>query len=342
MDVVTLALAKKFTEETAISFGAVKGAPCRVSRIEESEDGNSIITFEWVNDSGERRESTMTVKKGADGLSIKSLTVNEENHLIIVYSDDTEVDAGFIDPTDKLTSDLIATVSIGTVTEGKKYVKGTTLESILRDMLIKTEKPTIGISISPSKTIYDIVTETLPEVTISANAVKKTYDIKKIEFFVGNTLINTIEEGVTAGGKFDYFYRPATPIKETTTFKVVVTDVEMNTGTSSVTVNFAANSYYGFVEPTVGEPTEAMIKALNKNLKLSKNYVYKNIVCDYNKVVYAYPQSFGALSMISDEVHHFEYTNSFSRTSLKVDGIDYYCYTQTDPSAASGLELTFK
>lgn len=44
MDVITLALAKKFTKDTASQFGAVKGAPCKISKVEDKED-TTEITF---------------------------------------------------------------------------------------------------------------------------------------------------------------------------------------------------------------------------------------------------------------------------------------------------------
>lgn len=341
MDIVTLALAKKFTKDTAIQFGAVKGAPCKVVGSSENEDGDTVLELAWENDEGEKRRTFVVIKRGTDGISIKSVEVDEENHLIIEYSNGDKFDAGYIEATDKLSEDLIATVSIGTVTPGKKYEKGTTLETIIRDMLIKTENPVGNISLVPSTSIYDIVNDEVKEITIHTTLTRKTYDIAKLEFYVGSTLLKEVTTGIEKGGSFECTYKPETPIKATTTFKIVVTDTEGNTGGSSTTINFVANSYYGIIDPTVGSPTESMVKALLKNLKLSKGFVYKNIVADFNKVVYAYPTSFGALSSIKDVPNNINYTNSFSRTTINIDGIPYYVYTQTDPSAADGVELTF-
>ena len=62
---------------------------------------------------------------------------------------------------------------------------------------------------------------------------------------------------------------------------------------------------------------------------------------DFGKVVYAYPKEFGALTSIKDTVNNLNYTDSFSKTTVTVDGIDYLVYTQTDPSAADGIKLVF-
>lgn len=339
-----LAIAKKFTKDTAIQFGAVKGAPCVVSGAKYDSDGNTVITLAWQNDDGERRTRDITIQKGidgGDGISIVSVELNEDNHLIITYSDHTTTDAGLVDTTETLSNDLIATVDIGSVTNGRKYLKGTPLETIIRDMLIKTEKPTVSLSTTPDKTVYDVVTEKITSIKLSAKAVKKTYDIAKIEFFEDSKLISTVTVGVISGGTFDFNYTPDTPINKTTVFKAVVTDIKGNSNQSTITISFVGNSYYGFVEPDVGEPSEALIKVLNKKLKTTKGYVYSNITCPYNKIVYAYPVSFGALTSIKDMPNNINYTASFTRTSVTVDGIMYYVYTQTDPSGADGVELTF-
>jgi hypothetical protein len=343
MDIVTLALAKKYTKDTAIQFGAVKGAPCKVVGSSVNEDGDTVLELSWENDEGEKRRSFVVIRKGTDGISIKSVEVDEENHLIIEYSNGDKLDAGYIEATDKLSEDLIATVSIGTVTPGKKYEKGTTLETIIKDILIKTENPVGNISLVPSTSIYDIVNDEVNEITIHTTLTRKTYDISKLQFYVGSTLLKEVTTGISKGGSFECSYKPETPIKATTTFKIVVTDTEGNTGGSSTTINFVANSYYGIVESIVGEPTEAIIKTLNKNLKTTKGFVYKNIYCDYNKIVYAYPTTLGALSYIKDKVNNFTYyPGSFTRTTINVDGIPYYVYTQNDASAAENVELTFE
>ena len=45
------ALSKKYVEDTSISLGAVKGAPCTIKNITEV-DGGQKVTFEWTGTSG--------------------------------------------------------------------------------------------------------------------------------------------------------------------------------------------------------------------------------------------------------------------------------------------------
>ena len=66
------ALSKKYVEDTSISLGAVKGAPCTIKSITEV-DGGQKVTFEWTGTSGTKQTSEMTVK---NGVSIPSLDEN--------------------------------------------------------------------------------------------------------------------------------------------------------------------------------------------------------------------------------------------------------------------------
>ena len=64
-----LAASKKYTEETLIGLGALKGSPCTIKQIEEVKDtdGNVIankITFEWTGTDGTVKTDSIVVKNG--------------------------------------------------------------------------------------------------------------------------------------------------------------------------------------------------------------------------------------------------------------------------------------
>lgn len=246
-------------------------------------------------------------------------------------------------PQGSLTEDLVVSNPVGSATLNKKYGVGTDFETLIRDMLVKQEAPAVSVSITPSKVLYDKVVDKLEQLTMKITTVRKTYDIDNVKIYVDDNLVKTVDEDVGEGGIINYIYTYPEPINVNTTIKVVVTDVKDLYSTSTILIKFVGKTYYGYVESTVGEPTASQVKALQNNtLKDTKGFVYKNISFDYNKIVYAYPKEFGDLSMISDEIHHYEYTNSFTKTTVKIDDINYLVYTQTDASASAGLELTFK
>lgn len=281
-------------------------------------------------------------KDGEDGLGIDNVEIDADKHLIVTFTDGTTHDAGLLTTQTALEEDLTATVEIGSVTNGKKYLKGTSLEKIIRDILIKEVAPSVTLTLAPSDALYDITGDGVDSIKLTAKVTKGTYEPKKIEFYVGTTKV--FEENITSGAtSFSYDYVPATPIKENTTFKAVVTDSKATpmSGQTTKTIKFVGQSYYGLVASDTGAPTDVQIKALNKTLKDVKGYVYKNIICDFNKVVYAYPSEFEALTSIKDIENNINYTNSFTRTTVKVDGIDYYCYTLTEPTGADGVDITF-
>lgn len=66
MDVITLALAKKYTEETVKGGGALKGANCTIKSIEAVPEGNKV-TFEWTLTDGSKKTDFIIIKDGVDG-----------------------------------------------------------------------------------------------------------------------------------------------------------------------------------------------------------------------------------------------------------------------------------
>lgn len=339
MDIITYALSKSYVAKTADALGAVRGAPCKIKNIEETADGN-IVTFEWKGDSGATQQRTMLVKDGVQGISIVNATVTAQGHLILTLSDNTIVDCGVVTGDAQLQEPLTATVEIGTITNGKTYPKGTKLEQIIRDMLIKYSPPAVTLTTTPATKLYDIVTDSISTILLKAAVTKKTNNVTKVAFYVGDTLLTEITSGVTSGGNFQYQYTPATAINSNVTFKATATDGKQTT-TSSYVIKFVGQTYYGICDANVSEPDETIIKSGSKTLKDTKAYVYNNITTPYGKVFYAYPKEFGVLSSIRDNVNNINYWDSFARTEVTIDGVPCYCYTQIDPSAAEGVQITF-
>jgi len=64
IDILTLALAKKFTKDTVIGLGAIKGAPCTIKSAVH-QNGRTTIVFEWTGTDGTtKRETTIEVEDG--------------------------------------------------------------------------------------------------------------------------------------------------------------------------------------------------------------------------------------------------------------------------------------
>lgn len=363
-DPVTYALAQKFTEDTVVGLGAVKGANCLVSDISESSDSNAI-TFKWIGNDGTEQTSVMHVQ---NGVSIVDVKIDANNKLTCTLSDGSIIESGSVNITTDVESIPYTNVDDEEVINVKTaldklfeegggilekefkpnvqqgsikpvYPAGTPLEEIIRDAFTDKVPPTVSIAINPAKTIYDEVTESISSLTVTATVGKKTNDIAKVEFFINNALVNSVTN-VVNGGTVPYIRNTA--ITDDTTIKVVVTDTEGLTSTATKVITFIGNSYYGLVDANTGEPTEAIIKTLTKNLKTTKKLVYEGITTDWAKICYAYPSELGKLSSIMDKVNNFNYTNSFQLVTKTIDGIEYYIYTLIDPTGADNVTLTFE
>jgi hypothetical protein len=276
-------------------------------------------------------------------LGITSVTVNNVNKTITftLLDDGSQHTLQFDELSTAITSQIKSDVAIGNVTVGKVYPVGTRMEEIIKDMLTQYTLPSVRLDIQPSATLYDVVNDTVSEIKMNATITKGTGAVAKVEFYVDDVLVNTVDTSVTDGGLFNYVYRPATPINADTVLKVVATDDKNGSANAKKTIKFVAKSYYGIIDASIGAPAEAVIKTMNGVLKDTKNYVYDGITTDWGKVCYAYPSSFGNLSSIKDAINNLNYTTSFTKTTVTVDGVEYVCYTQTNASAATDIQLTF-
>ena len=102
MDVITLAVAKKFTKDSLKGAGALKGAPCTVKSTSYDADGNSIVVLEWSLTDGTKKTSTVIIKKGIDGkdgkdgeqgetgVSIVGAHFNSNGKIVFELSDGSE------------------------------------------------------------------------------------------------------------------------------------------------------------------------------------------------------------------------------------------------------------
>lgn len=95
MDVVTLAIAKSYIEESLLGAGALVGKSVQISKIEPIIGGNRL-TFTYSLDDGTPQNSILEVMNGQKGVSVVSAKINEDNNLILMLSNNESIDAGKI------------------------------------------------------------------------------------------------------------------------------------------------------------------------------------------------------------------------------------------------------
>lgn len=310
-----------------------------VDNVKEALDklfAKGLVDYEYTTASD---ASVTNVKQALDkAMNINVDTLEYENNVDATIDNVRGALDKLMTKTDsELESPLTPNVQMGTLKSS--YPKGTPLEEIIRDMLTEKIAPKVTLSISPSKTLYDIVTESISSLTINATVTKQTYDVAKITYYINDTVVKENTSNVTNGGSFPYIYN--TEINDTVIIKVVVEDKEGLKTTVTKTIEFYPVIYYGIVDAETGEPTEAMIKTLSSKLQNTKVFTYEGITTDWGKVCVAIPKKLGTISQIVDPINALSYNSSFSSVTVKVNGYDYSVMTQIDPSAASGITLKF-
>lgn len=308
---------------------------------------------------------------GKDGLSITDIDINEDNELICTLSDGSTINAGkfpdsgteisyedFQKLTDaekanrtyyvyddesgeegkretfERTDSTLATV--GGLAAGSS-IYGKTANEVIEEMLYPYQSPVISFTIFPSTTTYskgNVVTS----LNFTISATRKSKDIQSISIYDGSTLVTSIVDDVAAGGTFTYSY--SCSISTSTTLKVIVNDGTKSV-TSSKALNFVNTSYYGTVaDGTVIDET-TIISLQNSTLKTSKTLAYSGISCTDSKIVYAYPQSFGLLTNITDD-NGFSYIDSYENSIITINGENYYVYVMIDPTTLDNFKQKFE
>jgi len=115
------------------------------------------------------------------------------------------------------------------------------------------------------------------------------------------------------------------------------TSIKAGSVSASGTIRAYALSYYGVISAST--ITENDISSLSSRLSSSKSYTY-TVSLSEQRIVYMYPQSFGTLTSIKD-ANNFDYINSYTRSTLSYNGVDYYVYILTDPVTITGFKQIF-
>lgn len=288
-------------------------------------------TGKWVNKVDEWSDTFA-------GLTDVDITGLQNGDVAVYNSTTNKREPQQINADTTLSESITTNVEVGWIPVGTTFTAGTSLESIVRQMLVKYFAPTIALTINPS-TSPVISGTTIASVTMSAVATKKTDNITSIGFYANNTLVHEVTTGVASGGTFTYTYTPTDPIDDDITFKVTVSD-----GTSDVDatkkIDFVSGSYFGQVADTVTNPTASDITALTQLALAAKGYTANNISMIYGKLLYAYPASYGDLTSIKDG-NNFEYINSYTKSTVNVNGVSYNCYLMTDATGVTGFKQIY-
>ena len=110
------------------------------------------------------------------------------------------------------------------------------------------------------------------------------------------------------------------------------TSIKAGVVTAGISIKCQADSFIGIIEDKEFE--ESDIDNFISIRNASKSYIYIFNI-NNQKSVYMYPKSFGELSAIKD-ANNFEYINSYTKTIIVYDEVEYYVYVLTDAVTVEG------
>ncbi len=168
------------------------------------------------------------------------------------------------------------------------------------------------------------------------------YTLKKYNnVLVDSSILQTYTDNITVSHNNSVVYTAtvnyANGESKTSTFGVVYDGLPSGILNVNSSIKAYALSYYGVINnDTI---TEADIPNLTSVLNTSKSMTttYKMI---NQRSVYMYPKSFGALINIRD-INNFDYINSYTRSEITYNDVDYYVYILTDPVEIDEFKQTF-
>lgn len=222
------------------------------------------------------------------------------------------------------------------------------ISKVLDKILYPYVAPVVSASATPANGgTYEIgVGTTVTSVT--ANVTKKARTITKVEVFGSDsaTALATKTEGVANGGSFSLAFSKELKAAAAngTRFTVKVTDSDnkvtsANTGTFSLVYPF----YQGVV--AAGATVDAAaVKALTKKVETKGNKKWAYTAAN-QKMVFAYPASYGNLTKIFD-ANNFDVTGTFTKSTVNVSCADgtsvaYNVYVNS-ASTVSGFNMDFR
>lgn len=120
--IIAYILSKKYTNDTVIGMGAIKGAACQVQSINKVNK-TTTITLEWEDNLGTSHTQSFDIEDGLDGVSVTGATIKPNGHLELTLSNGNSIDCGQVLPQ----YDTMPTPSASNEGQILQYIGTTTL-----------------------------------------------------------------------------------------------------------------------------------------------------------------------------------------------------------------------
>lgn len=235
-------------------------------------------------------------------------------------------------------NDIATVTDLGGISAGSTF-DNVPLNQLITQLLYPYIPPVVSCSATPNGGMYEKGTSVdVSKITVSVT--KKSENITKVEIFDGTTSLGSKEDGSTGSLVFPL---DSVSVSANKSFTAKVTDARGSTvSANSGTFTFVYPYYQGVIAAT-DEPTEDMVKVMTKLIQ-SKGNKSLNYTLSNQKMVFAYPKSYGALSKIVDP-NQFDVTATWTVKEINITTTDtvstpYYVYT-SKPVTVDNYRMQF-
>ena len=240
------------------------------------------------------------------------------------------------------TNEMTTVNALGGIAAGTKF-DNVPVKDVLTKLLYPYVAPQVSAVGTPNGGTFECG-DNKTITNVRATVTKKSEKITKVELFDGSSKLGEKgESDVKNGGIFDFPVTVSVP-STNKVLTVKVTDAaskiySANTGN----FNFVYPYYHGKAAESKTTFTGAEIAAMTKTIE-GKGNKTRSYTCNNERMVIAYPASYGPLKTIIDP-NNFDVTATFGRQEVSVTGRDgtpvaYYVYVNS-ASTVSNFSMKF-
>lgn len=239
------------------------------------------------------------------------------------------------------TTDMLTVNGLGGIGAGED-LNDIPVKQLLTKLLYPYVAPVVSASCTPNGGICECG-DTKTVTNIRGSVTKKSEKITKVEAFNGTEVVGTKTEAnnIANGGNFDFAVN--IDVLTNKNFQVKVTDASNKVYTANTGSFTFVYPYYTGICGENDSIDQELVKSLTKKIEVkgNKTVTYN---CNFQRIVFAYPKSYGPLKQIIDP-NNFDVTGTFGREEVTVQGLDgtsqaYYVYVNS-PSTVSNFAVKF-
>lgn len=278
-------------------------------------------------------------KRSKVGHTHQSSDINQDSDHRFISDDEKEMlfDQGVYTNSNKVP------VTLGGIESGRTF-DNIAIKSIMTDLLYPYTPPEKRLTVVPNGGIYE-KGSAVDINNISVNIVPKTDKVNKIQIDVNGVIFN--DNFTATFDNIDKYYTYTAGEARITSDAVVKAIVTEASGKTSSAISSDFKFIYPIYSGAINNDAEinqSTVKSTTKYIESKGDKITKTFNCKYQKVLFAYPESYGSLTRIDDE-HGFNILSTFSKTVVMItclDGlnINYNVYTN-DASTISNFGITF-